>query len=246
MTSFMKRIKQFFSINQFIKVDMIKVSRQLAFSKFTKQYGLSFYWSALTLVTLGEQPWPNYTFQNSFEIGDTLLGLVIFAVIVGDVGNMVSTMNLKKSEFEEVLDGCKSYMVYRFAFQYMGSLLAYPLHFKQIFSNKFYSLVKSNICLKECELNLLYELILKLELRMYSPMDYVCKKGEVGTEMYIVKTGFVEVVSEDGNKVYFVWKFLYKNSFSHIFLIFQLDPSAPVGEHLQLISIERKIRVPFF
>lgn len=64
-------------------------------------------------MTLGEQPSPCTTFQNAFEIGDTLLGLVIFAVIVGDVGNMVVAINLRKSEFENVLDGCKRFMVYR-------------------------------------------------------------------------------------------------------------------------------------
>uniref|UniRef100_A0A914S4E6 Cyclic nucleotide-binding domain-containing protein n=1 Tax=Parascaris equorum TaxID=6256 RepID=A0A914S4E6_PAREQ len=42
-------------------------------------------------------PSPNYTFQNGFEIIDTLIGLVIFAVIVGDVGNMVTDMNANLS-----------------------------------------------------------------------------------------------------------------------------------------------------
>ncbi|PIO66621.1 cyclic nucleotide-binding domain protein, partial [Teladorsagia circumcincta] len=55
---------------------------------------------------------------------------------------------------------------------------------------------------EDCEPNLLYELILKLELRVYSPLDYVCRKGDVGTEMYIVKAGSVEVVNEDGTKVF--------------------------------------------
>ncbi|KAK6046202.1 hypothetical protein COOONC_16292 [Cooperia oncophora] len=64
-------------------------TRMIPFSILFKQYTLSFYWSALTLVTLGEQ------------------------VIVGDVGNMVTNMNMKRSNFEEVLDGCKSYMIYR-------------------------------------------------------------------------------------------------------------------------------------
>ena len=54
---------------------------------------------------------------------------------------------------------------------------------------------------EDCEPNLLFELILRLEPRVYSPMDYICKKGEVGTEMYVVKQGFVEVVNEDGTVV---------------------------------------------
>uniref|UniRef100_A0A158QKX0 Cyclic nucleotide-binding domain-containing protein n=1 Tax=Haemonchus placei TaxID=6290 RepID=A0A158QKX0_HAEPC len=168
-------------------------TRTIAFTDLFKQYTLSFYWSALTLVTLGEQPSPKDTFQNSFEILDTLIGLVLFAVIVGDVGNMVTNMNMKRSNFEEVLDGCKGYMIYRKVQSFLQrKALEY---FAYTWSHG-----GGQMDEEDCEPNLLYELILKLELRIYSPLDYVCRKGDVGTEMYIVKAGSVEVVNDDGTK----------------------------------------------
>uniref|UniRef100_A0A183GG23 Cyclic nucleotide-binding domain-containing protein n=1 Tax=Heligmosomoides polygyrus TaxID=6339 RepID=A0A183GG23_HELPZ len=192
-------------------------SEILTFSKFVKQYALSFYWSALTLVTLGEQPSPKDTFQNSFEICDTLLGLVLFAVIVGDVGNMVTTMNMKRSNFEDVLDCCKSYMIYRkvhrrlqrkaiefftYTWSHGGGQVDEeeiadflpPRLYGQLAVHIHMETLRRVKLFEECEPNLLYELILKLELRVYSPLDFVCRKGDVGTEMYIVKEGAVEVV----------------------------------------------------
>ncbi|WKX93064.1 hypothetical protein Q1695_010807 [Nippostrongylus brasiliensis] len=197
-------------------------SVSIQFSKFFKQYALSFYWSALTLVTLGEQPSPTDTFQNSFEICDTLLGLVLFAVIVGDVGNMVTNMNMKRSNFEEVLDGCKSYMIYRKVHRFLQrkavQYFAYTWshgggqvdeqEIAEFLPPRLYGQLAVHIHMetlrkvKLFEPNLLFELILKLELRVYSPLDYVCRKGDVGTEMYIVKEGAVEVVNEDGSKVF--------------------------------------------
>lgn len=150
---------------------------------------------------------------------------MLFAVIVGDVGNMVTTMNMKRSNFEDVLDCCKSYMIYRkvhrrlqrkaiefftYTWSHGGGQVDEeeiadflpPRLYGQLAVHIHMETLRRVKLFEECEPNLLYELILKLELRVYSPLDFVCRKGDVGTEMYIVKEGAVEVVSEDGTKVF--------------------------------------------
>lgn len=56
----------------------------------TRQYIYSFYWSTLTLTTIGETPTPENETEYLFVVADFLAGVLIFATIVGNIGLCVA------------------------------------------------------------------------------------------------------------------------------------------------------------
>ncbi|XP_037071366.1 cyclic nucleotide-gated cation channel alpha-3-like [Pollicipes pollicipes] len=188
------------------------------------QYIYSFYWSTLTLTTIGETPQPVEDTEYIFVTLDFLAGVLIFATVVGNVGSMITNMNLSRTEFQKRMDSIKQYMEFRKVskdlerrviewFDYLwsnkqslneeGILSTLPDKLKaEIAIHVHLEALKQVRLFQDCEPGLLVELVLKLKLQVFSPGDYICRKGDVGKEMYIIKRGRVVVVSDDGATVF--------------------------------------------
>uniref|UniRef100_A0A8C9XI05 Cyclic nucleotide gated channel subunit alpha 3 n=1 Tax=Sander lucioperca TaxID=283035 RepID=A0A8C9XI05_SANLU len=190
------------------------------FSRLARQYIYCFYWSTLTLTTIGETPPPVRDIEYFFVVADFLTGVLIFATIVGNVGAMISNMSAARVEFQAKIDSIKQYMQFRKVtkdleirvvkwFDYLWTeektcdekkvLKNLPDKLKaEIAINVHLETLRKVRIFQDCEAGLLVELVLKLQPQVFSPGDYICKKGDIGREMYIIKGGKLAVVADDG------------------------------------------------
>jgi len=190
------------------------------FARLARQYIYCFYWSTLTLTTIGETPPPVRDVEYFFVVVDFLTGVLIFATIVGNVGAMISNMSAARVEFQAKVDSIKQYMQFRKVtkdlevrvlkwFDYLWTeektcdekqvLKNLPDKLKaEIAINVHLETLKKVRIFQDCEAGLLIELVLKLQPQVFSPGDYICKKGDIGREMYIIKGGKLAVVADDG------------------------------------------------
>ena len=72
----------------------------------------------------------------------------------------------------------------------MRTDLALQIHYRTLSKVKLF---------QDCDSGLLKELVVKLRPIIYLPGDYICKKDDIGREMYIVQSGYVQVLGgKDG------------------------------------------------
>lgn len=190
------------------------------YSSLTRSYVYCLYWSTLTLTTIGEMPAPVRDEEYLFVVFDFLVGVLIFATIVGNVGSMISNMNATRAEFQARIDAIKHYMHFRkvskeletrvikwFDYLWTNKKSVDEQEVLKNLPNKLRAEIAINVHLEtlkkvrifqDCEAGLLVELVLKLRPQVFSPGDYICRKGDIGKEMYIIKEGKLAVVADDG------------------------------------------------
>ncbi|OWF38602.1 cyclic nucleotide-gated channel rod photoreceptor subunit alpha-like isoform X2 [Mizuhopecten yessoensis] len=183
---------------------------------FIRKYICCIYWSLLILTTIGERPPPQTNLEHVFTGLTFVIGVFIFAAVVGNVGDVISNLNASRQEFQARMDQIKFYLRHRNvplplqnrvkrwadytwtrnqAMDEPQLLQMLPERLQmEIAIQVHLDTLKKVTIFEECEEGLLRELVLKLRPQIFSPGDYICHIGDIGREMYIINHGKIEII----------------------------------------------------
>uniref|UniRef100_A0A4W3HCV1 Cyclic nucleotide gated channel subunit beta 1a n=1 Tax=Callorhinchus milii TaxID=7868 RepID=A0A4W3HCV1_CALMI len=184
-----------------------------------------YYWAVKTLITIGGLPDPKTVFELLFQLINYFIGVFIFSIMIGQMRDVVGSATAGHTYYRSCMDNTINYMVlnkipksvqnrvktwYDYTWVSQGMLdeteLLVQLPDKMrlaIAVDVNYSIVSKVALFQGCDRQMIYDMLKRLKSVVYLPGDYVCKKGEIGREMYIIKAGEVQVVGgPDGTTVF--------------------------------------------
>uniref|UniRef100_A0AAY5L3F1 Cyclic nucleotide-binding domain-containing protein n=1 Tax=Esox lucius TaxID=8010 RepID=A0AAY5L3F1_ESOLU len=173
-----------------------------------------YYFAVKTLITIGGLPEPTTLFEIIFQLINYFMRDVVGAATAGQthyracMDNTVKYMASYRIP-KDVQNRVKTW--YNYTWQSQGMLdeqeLLVQLPDKMrldIAVDVSYDIVSKVSLFQGCDRQMIFDMLKRLRSVVYLPGDYVCKKGEVGREMYIIKAGEVQVVGGPDGKTVFV------------------------------------------
>ncbi|GFS06619.1 cyclic nucleotide-gated cation channel beta-1 [Elysia marginata] len=157
-----------------------------------------FYLATKTATSIGNNPKPTNTLEYIFMTIYWLSGVFVFALLIGQIRDIVEAAGMVKDTYRKKMDSCLWYMqsinlpeemkdkvrewfLYNWEQQKtidersLVSALPRKLQTDLAINVHFNTLSKVQL-FQDCERNLLYDLVLKLRPILYLPGDYICQK----------------------------------------------------------------------
>ena len=189
------------------------------------KYLRSFYWSFVTMTGYNNTN-PNTQLETIFCIFVTMIGISLFATIIGTVGSLVTNLDSSKLYFRQKMDGINDYMKYkripaelqnevRNYYSYLwksgkgldknkvlDDLPPYLKNKMNVYLNS--EIIKKVDLFQQCkdDQEFITEIVKCLKSRVCLPNSFVVRKGETGTEMYFISRGELNVVNEEDKVVF--------------------------------------------
>ncbi|XP_054553479.1 cyclic nucleotide-gated cation channel beta-1 [Talpa occidentalis] len=187
-------------------------------------YVRCFYWAVKTLITIGGLPDPETLFEIVFQLLNYFTGVFAFSVMIGQMRDVVGAATAGQTYYRSCMDSTVKYMNfykiprsvqnrvktwYEYTWHSQGMLdeseLMVQLPDKMrldLAIDVNYDIVSKVALFQGCDRQMIFDMLKRLRSVVYLPNDYVCKKGEIGREMYIIQAGQVRVLGgPDGKSV---------------------------------------------
>ncbi|NXT67160.1 CNGB3 protein, partial [Chaetops frenatus] len=183
-----------------------------------------YYWAVRSLITIGGLAEPQTLFEIIFQLLNYFMGVFVFSSLIGQMRDVIGAATAGQNYFRSCVDNTVSYMNtysipklvqnrvrtwYEYTWDSQGMLdeseLLEQMPTKMqlaVAIDVNFAIVNKVDLFKGCDTQMIYDMLLRLKSIVYLPGDFVCKKGEIGREMYIIKQGEVQVLGgPDGTKV---------------------------------------------
>ncbi|XP_035270561.1 cyclic nucleotide-gated cation channel beta-3 [Anguilla anguilla] len=185
-----------------------------------------YYFAVRTLITIGGLPEPHTVFEILFQLLNYFTGVFVFSSLIGQMRDVIGAATAGHTYFRSSMDGTVAYMNtykipklvqkrvrtwYNYTWASQGMLDESELLGQMPLVMRTAIAVDINLAtfqkidlFKGCDNQMLVDMLLRLKSILYLPGDFVCKKGDIGKEMYIIKAGEVQVIGGPDNKTVFV------------------------------------------
>uniref|UniRef100_A0A3Q3Q4E9 Cyclic nucleotide-binding domain-containing protein n=1 Tax=Monopterus albus TaxID=43700 RepID=A0A3Q3Q4E9_MONAL len=185
-----------------------------------------YYFAVRSLINIGGLPEPITTSEITFQMTNFFIGVFVFSSLIGQMRDVIGAATAGQTYFRASMDGCVAYMNtytipklvqnrvrtwYNYTWAAQGVLDELELLDKMPLVMRTAIAVDINLAtfqkialFQGCDQQMLVDMLLRLKSIVYLPGDFVVKKGDIGKEMYIIKSGTVQVVGGPDNSVVFV------------------------------------------
>uniref|UniRef100_UPI0037E756D1 cyclic nucleotide-gated channel beta-1 n=1 Tax=Semicossyphus pulcher TaxID=241346 RepID=UPI0037E756D1 len=185
-----------------------------------------YYFAVKTLITIGGLPDPTTVFEICFQLINYFVGVFAFSIMIGQMRDVVGAATAGENYYRACMDSTVKYMNsyniprdvqnriktwYDYTWKSQGMLdeqeLLVQLPAKMRLDMAVdvnYAIVSKVALFQGCDRQMVFDLLTRLKSVVYLPGDFVCKKGEIGREMYIIKQGEVQVVGGPDLQTVFV------------------------------------------
>ena len=183
------------------------------------------YWSITTITTIGYGDiTPDGNAQMVFTMFIQLIGAATYGYVIGNIASLMANIDVSRAQYLEKMEKVSTFMRFRkipaalqeqirnyYTYlwesrrgydesQVLADLPA-PLETRvAMYLNR--GVIEKVPIFEDANEDLISRICLRLRAEVFTPGDYIFRKGEIGSRMYFISRGSVDVVSENGREIH--------------------------------------------